>query len=376
MAGIYIHIPFCRQACTYCNFHYSTRQKDQDRLLNAIGREIELTPRFEDTESICSIYFGGGTPSIIRPEKLNEILWLIRKKFPVDKEAEITFEANPDDISRETLAAWEALGINRLSIGIQSFDDSELRWMNRAHVAKQSVSALELVTVSGIKNFSIDLIYGSNLQSDEQLLQNLEIVAGFSVPHISCYGLTVEPKTKLHHLVTSGKDQLPDEQKQARQFLLVMNWMQEHGYEHYELSNYALPGMRSRHNSSYWDGLPYYGFGPSAHSYNGHHIRSWNIANNAIYTQQLELGILPAEREELTETQLLNEYIMTRLRTMEGLNLDYLENSWGIHNKSRIEKACLGYLKRGLLVIKNQNLVLTQEGMLMADAVAADLFTV
>jgi len=345
-------------------------------MIDAICREIEIGPLFHNNESISSIYFGGGTPSIISTGQLRKILSRINERFHVDKDAEVTLEANPDDLSSIALAEWVSLGFNRLSIGIQSFNEAELRWMNRAHHAAQSVSALELVKASRISNFSVDLIYGSNLQPDKQLLMNLEMIKQFEVPHISCYGLTVEPKTALQHHISSGKEQPPDEHTQAVQFLFIMNWMRDHGYEHYEVSNYALPGMRSRHNSSYWNGGSYYGFGPSAHAFNGQRTRSWNVANNTLYMKQIEMGMLPSEKEELSNTQQMNEYIMTGLRTIEGINLDKIAQRWGLTHSNRIKTQCRVFLEKGKLRKSGSHLMLTDEGMLMADGIASDLFIV
>lgn len=345
-------------------------------MIRAICREILMTPYYAEGEKVRSIYFGGGTPSILTPGQIQQVLHAIKSRFTLADNAEITLEANPDDISPEILNAWALLGINRLSVGVQSFNEAELNWMNRAHHATQSLSSLKWIRESGIQNFSIDLIYGSNFQTDEQLNENLETLHRFSVPHISCYGLTVEPKTRLQHLIATGKATPVDEQKQARQFLQVMQWMKANGYEHYEVSNYALPGMRSRHNSSYWNGQPYYGFGPSAHSFNGKNIRSWNIRNNALYIKQIEQGRLPKEQEELTPTQRLNEFVMTGLRTIEGLDLQKIETTWGIQQRSRIEAGSLVYLENELLLKTNDRLILTNNGMLMADGIAADLFFV
>lgn len=345
-------------------------------MIAAICHEINLTPLYPQNNSISSVYFGGGTPSILNYHQLEEILKTVKHKFRLETEAEITLEANPDDITRENLEAWLNMGFNRLSLGIQSFNEEELRWMNRAHHAWQSLSSLELIKASGITNYSIDLIYGSNLQPNNQLLKNLDIINNYRVPHISCYGLTVEPKTKLQHLIETGKELLPDEQLQARQFLLIMKWMRENGYEHYEVSNYALPGKRSRHNSSYWQGLSYYGFGPSAHGYDGNKVRRWNISNNSQYIKSIEQGIIPSQMEELSLTQQMNEYVMTSLRTLEGISLQKMEESWGIEHRQRLESSCEEFIITKKLIKKNAHLFLTDEGMLMADGMASDLFIV
>lgn len=376
MAGIYIHIPFCKQACSYCNFHFSTSAALRSQLIDALCKEIELTPNFEEKENIETLYFGGGTPSILSPEQLSLILNTVKKKFKLEQDAELTLEANPDDISAESLASWWDIGFNRLSVGLQSFDEKELQWMNRAHHSNQSLEALEEIKKSAFKNYSIDLIYGSPLQTDEQLIKNLNIVNTYSVPHISCYGLTIEPRTKLHHLVQKGKQTLTDDVKQSSQFLLIMQWMREQGYEHYEVSNYSLPGMHSRHNSSYWEGKPYYGFGPSAHSFDGKRTRKWNIANNALYIKSLEQNNIPLEQEMLTAEQQLNEYVMTSLRTSAGMDLCKIKRIWGAEEVDRIEMLLKKFMQQDKLIKKNDCYVLTDKGMLMADGIAAELFLV
>lgn len=374
MAGIYIHIPFCKQACSYCNFHFSTSSALRNQLIDALCNEIKFTPPFNSKEIIETIYFGGGTPSILSCEQLSLIFHAVNRKYKIAKNAEVTLEANPDDISDESLEAWLELGFNRLSVGLQSFDEKELQWMNRAHHANQSINALEQIKKSDFENYSIDLIYGSPLQTDEQLLHNLDIVHAYEVPHISCYGLTIEPRTKLHQLVKKGKQTTTDDLKQSSQFMLIMQWMREHGYDHYEVSNYALPGMKSRHNSSYWEGKPYYGFGPSAHSFDGKRTRKWNIANNALYIKSLEQDLIPFEGELLTDEQLINEYVMTSLRTSDGMDLQKISRNWGADHVKRIEILSEKFLQKDQLIKENDCYKLTDKGMLMADGIAADLF--
>lgn len=373
MSGIYIHIPFCKQACYYCNFHFSTSLKYKDELINALIKEIKLTPLFERPEKIETVYFGGGTPSIIDIEDLKKILAALHQKFMINKNAEVTLEANPDDINSEKLNAWLNAGVNRLSVGIQSFDEEELRWMNRAHTAAESIRCIDEIKAHGFDNFSIDLIYGSPLLTDDQWKKNVDLVIEKQVPHISCYALTVETKTALDKMIQLKKKQSVDAEKQAAQFLLLMLWMKDAGYEHYEISNFALPGLRSKHNSSYWNGKKYYGFGPSAHSYNGT-SRSWNVANNIQYIQSLQKDIIPAEAEILTATQQLNEYIMTAVRTMEGIDLDKIETVFGKQNKEQLINAVNKYISSGRVAQQNSNLILTVEGKLFADGIAADLF--
>ena len=375
MAGIYIHIPFCRQACTYCNFHFSTALAQKDNLLAAIVKEIIIANNFiASDETIDSIYFGGGTPSLLTKDELMLIIDALHASFRISKNAEITLEANPDDINKTILDDWRAIGINRLSLGVQSFNDMELRWMNRAHTARESLQSIDEILASGISNFSVDLIFGSPLLTDADLEKNLDLILRKHIPHLSCYALTVEPKTVLNKLVIEKKSLPVNVDTQARQFSLVMNALKQNGYEHYEISNYAKPGMRSKHNSSYWRGKPYYGFGPSAHSFNGTNRRRWNIANNLLYIQSLNKNKLPFEEEVLTETQQLNEYLMTALRTMEGINKSYVEHVFGVEHFEKIAAVSRKYLKTNKIVAQNGNLILTDEGKLFADGIAADLF--
>lgn len=373
MSGIYIHIPFCKQACHYCNFHFSTSLKYKDELINALVKEIELTQVYEDDKTIETIYFGGGTPSIIDIVDLETILNTVRGKWSIASDAEITLEANPDDINNEKLLLWKANGINRLSVGIQSFNVEELKWMNRAHTAAESLKCIEEIIAAGFTNFSIDLIYGSPLLSNEQWKENVDIVIEKKVPHISCYALTVETKTALDKMIQLKKKAPVDAEKQAEQFLLLMQWMKEAGYEHYEISNYALPGFRSRHNSSYWKDKPYYGFGPSAHAYDGK-SRSWNIADNIQYIKALENNQLPYEKEILTPTQQLNEYIMTSLRTIDGIDLNQTEEKFGLPNKEVLIRQAQKHIIAGHATRLHDRIILTNEGKLFADGIAADLF--
>lgn len=375
MAGIYIHIPFCKQACSYCNFHFSTSLKQKATVIEALNKEILTTPLFAgNTEKIDTIYFGGGTPSLLSADELTGIFETLNAKFKIDTNAEITLEANPDDINERILIQWLKAGINRLSLGIQSFSETELRWMNRAHTALESINSIDKIQQAGFTNFSVDLIYGSPLLSNDDLKKNSSIIFEKNIPHISCYALTVEPKTLLDNQISKKISMPIDAEKQAEQFLLLMDLMYEGGYEHYEISNYAKPGKRSKHNSSYWQGKPYYGFGPSAHSFDGINSRRWNIANNALYVQSLIKDIIPFEEEILTETQQLNEYIMTSLRTMEGLDLSIVRSKFGNKSYDMLKSESRKYIDGKKLQEENERLVLTKEGKLFADGIAADLF--
>ena len=346
-------------------------------MIAAIIQEICLIPAGE--VEIATIYFGGGTPSILDMDDLQIILDTVQKKFIIDDDAEITLEANPDDISAEKLVEWRSAGVNRLSVGIQSFFDEELQWMNRAHTAEESLQCIENIMEGGITNFSVDLIYGSPLLTDDQWKRNMDIVIKRNIPHVSCYALTVEPRTALDKMIITNKSAPIDAAKQARQFELLMERTETAGYEHYEISNFAKPGMRSRHNSSYWTQTPagqnkkYIGIGPSAHSFDGIK-RSWNIANNALYVQSVQKGIIPFEEEILTQTQQLNEYILTSLRTMEGLDLDHVRIRFGENFSNDLLNAGKKYIATNKLVTRNLKLILTKEGKLFADGIAADLF--
>lgn len=386
MPGIYIHIPFCKQACNYCNFHFSTSLKQKGALIEALIKEINSnTPETEiqknipgeDNEIISTLYFGGGTPSILDADDLKLLFEALHKRFVFAADAEITLEANPDDITDAKLHFWKTLGINRLSVGIQSFVEEELLWMNRAHTAEESLHCIDKIQAAGFSNFSVDLIYGSPLLSNDYWKKNVQTVFEKNIPHISCYALTVEPKTALNKMIALDKKAPVDAERQAEQFLLLMDWMNAAGYEHYEISNFAKPGFRSRHNSSYWSGEKYYGFGPSAHAYFPHGespIRRWNIANNALYIQSLQKNNIPFEEEILTGTQQLNEYVMTALRTMDGVSTKYINERFGEDAAGHIRQSIMKYQSTGKVIDVNGNFILTKEGKLFADGIAADLF--
>ncbi len=349
-------------------------------MIIALVKEIQPSPyplkgEMEEIgkEVINTLYFGGGTPSILSIDDLKIIFDVLGKRFVFADDIEITLEANPDDITDLKLQQWKEVGINRLSVGIQSFLDDELKWMNRAHTAAESLVCIDKIKAAGFTNFSVDLIYGSPLLSNDEWGRNVQTALEKEIPHISCYALTIEPKTALAKMITLKKKAPVDAEKQAQQFLLLMDWMEIAGYEHYEISNFAMPGFRSKHNSSYWSGEKYYGFGPSAHSFDGE-SRRWNIANNALYIQSVQKNIIPFEQEILTQTQQLNEYIMTSIRTIEGISLDYVRAKFGEHKSSIIEASCNKYENTGKLIRENRKIILTASGKLFADGIAADLF--
>jgi len=372
MAGIYIHIPFCRKACHYCNFHFSTSRKGENDFSVALLNEIELQANYLEKQPVETIYFGGGTPSMMSSSFLKEVLKKIAHNYSVSKTAEITLEANPDDITDEHLQQWKSIGINRLSIGIQSFFEEDLQWMNRAHNSKQALKAIESARQL-FDNITVDLIYGTPGLTDEMWKQNVDTVLGLQIPHLSCYALTVEPKTALHHMVVKKEKSAVNSEDQARQFLLLMDWMEKAGFDHYEISNFALPGMRSRHNSAYWSGAYYLGLGPSAHSFNGK-SRQWNIANNALYSQSLLKNELLFEIETLTPVQQLNEYIMTALRTMEGISMATVGKRFGEAAAIELKKGFIPFEKEKKLLSSADRYFLSKEGRLLADGIAASLF--
>jgi oxygen-independent coproporphyrinogen-3 oxidase len=374
MAGVYIHIPFCKKACNYCNFHFSTSTSLQHDFVNALIIEIELQKDYF-SEPVSTIYFGGGTPSILPAKNIEKILAQLVKSFSIEKFPEITLEANPDDITAEKLLIWKSYGINRLSIGVQSFFEEDLLWMNRAHSANEAVNCIKLAHASGFDNLTIDLIYGTPTLTDDNWKRNVEKAIALQIPHLSCYALTVEPKTALEKLIRQKKLAEVDPEKQARHFELLMLWMKEAGYEHYEISNFAKPGFRSKHNSSYWQGKPYLGLGPSAHSFNGI-SRQWNVANNSLYIQSLLKGEVPYELETLTSKQQLNEYVMTSLRTTEGLSLRKVEEDFGEEMFNYIIKTAHPHIIEKHLEVDHKFLKTTQAGKLLADGIASDLFVV
>jgi len=372
LAGIYLHIPFCKQVCHYCNFHFTTSLRYKDELITALCQEISLQKNYLNNEEIETIYFGGGTPSLLSIEDCQLLMETIQDQFSVVADAEITLEANPDDITIEKLQGWKKMGINRLSIGIQSFADEELQWMNRAHTSQEAIGNLQLA-MTEFENITIDLIYGSPLLSDEMWYRHVHKAIEYKIPHLSCYALTVEEKTPLHKHIKLQQKLPVDGDKQAHQFLLLMQWLRDAGYEHYEVSNFALPGYRSLHNSSYWKGKHYLGLGPSAHSFNGKE-RQWNVANNQAYITAIGLGNIPSEKEMLTDENRLNEYIMISLRTMEGLDMNEVGKKWGHEKRASIENEIQKYLLSEKVIKNETHYSLTDEGMLQADGIAADLF--
>ncbi|MFM7839926.1 MAG: radical SAM family heme chaperone HemW [Chitinophagaceae bacterium] len=373
MAGLYIHIPFCKKACHYCNFHFSTDRRLENDFVTALLKEAEIRQPYLSGQLVNTVYLGGGTPSLLGPDRLFTILSRLGSLYSMAPQTEITLEANPDDCSLADLQAWKEAGINRLSLGIQSFLDEDLKWMNRAHSARQALQSLEWATTL-FADLSIDLIYGTPTLSDKQWMQNLDTFLQFRIPHLSCYALTVEEKTALAHFIATQKVNNIVQEDQARQFETGVKKLLAAGYEHYEISNFALPGHRSRHNSSYWSGESYLGLGPSAHSFNGK-SRQWNIANTPLYIQHIQQEQIPAEIEQLSATQQLNEYIMTALRTQEGLDLEKLAARFGEQEKKDLLERALPYFQQKQLENTVAGFRLSAAGKLFADGIAADLFS-
>lgn len=372
MAGIYIHIPFCRKACHYCNFHFSTSLQKAPEVLISIEKEMEIRSE-ELKEEINTVYFGGGTPSLIESEAIASMLNQAKKYFKIAPDAEITLEANPDDINIQKAKSWKSIGINRFSLGIQSFADENLQWMNRAHNAVQSFAAIDTIRNVGFENFSIDLIYGTPGQTKEGWIKDVETALKLNIPHLSCYALTVEEKTALHTLIQKGEKQEVNQDEQAERFNVLMELTAEVGYHHYEISNLALPGFESKHNSSYWEGLSYIGFGPSAHSYDGKK-RKWNIANNIKYVEAIAKQILPLEEETLSQNDRLNEYTMTSIRRSKGIEKNRLIQLGGESRLPEIQKMIQPYMESNKVVEDEKGWRLTNEGKFYADGIAAALF--
>jgi oxygen-independent coproporphyrinogen-3 oxidase len=372
MAGIYLHIPFCKKACHYCNFHFSTQTTHIQAFVDAMIQEIELQKNYLN-EPIETIYFGGGTPSLLNEVQLKAMMEAIYAHFNVATTIECTLEANPDDIDLVKLVAWKQLGINRLSIGIQSFQATALNWMNRAHSVEQSHAAIEMAKQAGFNNLSIDLIYGTPTLTDQALMADLDWIQQYQINHVSCYALTVEDKTALKKLIEKAQIEDVDPEKQARHFEIVTSKLMAMGMEHYEISNFAKPGFRSQHNSNYWSGKYYLGLGPSAHSFNTI-SRQWNIANNAMYIQSITNGQLNFEIEHLTEANRYNEYMMTSLRRMEGFDLDFIQTTFGQSYFDHSIATINELLSKDVFKQNGNQYSLKNEAKFLADGIASDFF--
>lgn len=373
MAGIYIHIPFCKQACHYCDFHFSTSMKKKDDMVLALAKEIRLR-KSEVSEVVETIYFGGGTPSVLTNAEIQLLIDVVYENFDVVENPEITLEANPDDLSEERIIALSQTPINRLSIGVQSFFEADLKLMNRAHNSAEAKKSLAIAT-QYFDNISVDLIYGIPGLTNAMWLENIETAVSFGVPHISSYALTVEPKTALYKLIQTGKIAEPKDDVAQEHFEILVKTLTDKGFVHYELSNFGKPDYFSRNNSSYWLGKKYLGIGPSAHSFDGK-SRSWNIANNSLYINSILEDRLPHEVEILTSQDLYNEYVMTGLRTIWGISLERIEKEFGTDYLTYLLKQADKFLVDGLLSIDENVLSTTAKGKFLADGIASDLFLV
>lgn len=379
MSGIYIHIPFCKQACHYCDFHFSTSMKKKEEMVLALAKEITLRKnelldcaRSDKNEAVETIYFGGGTPSILTVEDLRFLIDEVYKNYNVAENPEITIEANPDDLSNERILELSNNQVNRLSIGIQSFFEDDLKLMNRAHNADEAKKCLELA-IQYFDNISIDLIYGMPNMSNEKWLQNIETALSFNIPHISSYALTVEPRTALKKLIETGKINEPTDEVAQEHFQILVDKLFESGFIHYELSNFGKENYFSKNNSAYWLGKKYIGIGPSAHSFDGI-SRSWNIPNNSLYLKAIAENKLPSETEILSKNDRYNEYVMTGLRTIWGISLDKIENEFGTDFLEYLLKQSEKFIADELLYFDEKILKATQKGKFLCDGIASDLF--
>ena len=398
MAGIYIHIPFCKQACHYCDFHFSTSTKKKNELLAAICSEIELR-KSEISVPIKTIYFGGGTPSLLNKEEIDLLIGEVYKNFEVEENIEVTLEANPDDLTKGNLYQLSKTKVNRLSIGVQSFFEEDLTLMNRAHNALEAKQCLTMAT-QYFDNISVDLIYGIPGLDDNRWEESLDTIIAFGIPHVSCYALTVEPKTVLKKLIKNGEIAPVSEINSHRQYLILLDKMKKEGYVNYEFSNFGKQGYFSENNTAYWQGKSYLGLGPSAHSFDGN-IRSWNISNNIQYINQIQIGKLPIKRETLSKTDRYNEYLMTGLRTMSGVSLNKVKNNFGIKYLDYLLEQTKIPINDGLLEIvlakvvkpsinsrssssskkeefftNDSVLIISEKGKFLSDGIASNLFMV
>ena len=372
MSGIYIHIPFCKQACHYCDFHFSTSLKKKEEMVLALAKEIQMRKAEFKDEIVETIYFGGGTPSILEIADLRLLIDTVFQHYKVSENPEITVEANPDDLSEDRIIELSKNKVNRLSIGIQSFFEDDLKLMNRAHNSAEAKKCLEIAT-QYFDNISIDLIYGIPGMSNDKWLQNIETALFFNVPHISSYALTVEAKTALHTFIQKGIIPQPDDEVAQQHFHLLVDKLEENGFIHYELSNFGKENYFSKNNSSYWLGKKYIGIGPSAHSYNGI-SRSWNVSNNTLYLKSIAENQLPSETETLTITDRYNEYVMTGLRTIWGISLDRIGQEFGKSYLDYLNQQAEKYIEDHLLFVNDNILRTTKSGKFLSDGIASDLF--
>ena len=374
MSGIYIHIPFCKKACHYCNFHFSTNQNSKSSFIKALSKELRLRSFEYESNKIQTIYFGGGTPTVLQISELISILDVVYEFYNVSETPEITLEANPDDLDLEKIVTLSKTKINRLSIGVQSFHETDLVAMNRAHSAYQAKKCLDLAT-RYFDNITIDLMFGMPTMSMDLWRENLQTAFGFGIKHLSCYAMTVEPQTALEHFIKKGSHPPMDDELAANHFKVIIEETSKQGFIHYETCSFGKPDYFSKHNTSYWLGKTYLGVGPSAHSFNGKK-RSWNISNNSKYIKSIEASILPSESEILSIENKFNEYIMTGLRTMWGVSLQIIETEYGPKIKDQLLENATKLLKSDFLVIEDQHLKVTTTGKFLSDGIASELFLV
>ena len=374
MAGIYIHIPFCKQACFYCDFHFSTSLKKKDELISCLIKEIELRKDELQNEIIETIYFGGGTPSMLSLKEISTLIDAVYKNHTVIEAPEITLEANPDDLSEEKIIELSNSPINRLSIGVQSFFEKDLKLMNRAHNSKEAINSLS-VAIRYFDNISVDLIYGIPGSTNDEWKENIQTVLNFGIPHISSYALTVEPKTALETLIKKGKIENVDDELAQEQFYILTSALEKENFVHYELSNFGKENFFSKNNTAYWLGKKYLGIGPSAHSFDGEK-RSWNVRNNTKYIKEIQQNSLPLERETLSKTDCYNEYIMTGLRTIWGVSLEKIKNDFGDNYITYLKNQSEKYIQQKLLYFDDEILRSTEKGKFLVDGIAADLFKI
>lgn len=375
MSTLYFHIPFCKQACHYCDFHFSTVHKTYRPVLDAMVSELDMQREYLRDKKLSSIYFGGGTPSLLQEKDLLKFIELAHHYFDLDVDAEITLEANPDDLSKEALKTFRQAGINRLSVGTQSFFDADLKLMNRVHSAQEAEGSIKRAQDAGFENLTIDLIYGMPDSTQEMWQRNVEKAILLEVPHLSSYALTVEPNTALAKMVERG-DIIPlDEAGTTKQYHGLCRLMKEAGFDHYELSNFGKPGFYSRHNTSYWSGVPYLGIGPSAHSFDGK-TRQWNVANNTKYSTAITANNTWFELEELSESDAFNEYIMTGLRTANGVSLTSIDERFGDYRSDKLMRDAQNYMECGRLALDDDRLYIPEREWMISDRIISDLFWV
>lgn len=372
MAGIYIHIPFCKQKCSYCDFHFSTNLHNKSNLVKAINKEL-LLRKNEISQPLETIYFGGGTPSILSEIELESIFETIFKNYSTQNLKEVTLEANPDDLNQEKLKFLKSTPINRFSIGVQSFFEEDLQLMNRAHNAQEAERSIKLVQDFGFDNITIDLIYGSSTTTNDMWMKNLQQAINLNVPHISSYALTVEEKTILDHQIKKGITKPVDEDRQNEQFQLLVDTLTSNNFIQYEISNFGKENYFSLHNSNYWKGIHYMGIGPSAHSYNGK-SRAWNIANNTKYIQAINQNNLPQEIEVLNEAERFNEMIMIGLRTIYGINVDRINSEFSQPILDLFYQEINQLIKENLIIKQENKIILKPESKFFADGIASRLF--